>query len=64
MIAWIRFQARRERRRVEFAEDWTLELQDGVWRLESIERVAPRERRRRAHPPRTVPSPTPERSGS
>ena len=65
VIGWIRFQARRERRRVQFAEDWTLQLRGGVWRLESIDPVAPRQRRhRRSHPPRTAASPAPERSGS
>jgi hypothetical protein len=35
VIAWIRLQARRDRRRAEFAEYWTLSLRDGRWVLVS-----------------------------
>ncbi|MDQ6775334.1 MAG: hypothetical protein M3071_03730 [Actinomycetota bacterium] len=33
VFAWIRLQARRDRRRAEFAEYWTLSLRDGRWEL-------------------------------
>jgi hypothetical protein len=47
VIAWVRYQARRDRRRVRFTEDWTLELRDGAWRVESVQPVATRRRRPR-----------------
>jgi hypothetical protein len=52
VIAWVRYQARRDRRRVQFIEDWTLELRDGAWQLESVQPVASRRQRRRPRPER------------
>ena len=33
VVLWIRFQGRRERRRQEFAQYWTLELRGAEWKL-------------------------------
>ena len=33
VVLWIRYQARREQRRQEFSQYWTLELRDGDWRV-------------------------------
>ncbi|HWF49921.1 MAG TPA: hypothetical protein VG294_04665 [Solirubrobacteraceae bacterium] len=57
VIAWIRLQARRDRRRAEFAEYWTLRLRDGCWVLVSTA-PAPLERKRgRAAAGTAMPSP-------
>jgi hypothetical protein len=50
VIAWVRYQAHRDRRRVQFTEDWTLELRDGAWQVESVQPVVTRRRRRRPRP--------------
>jgi hypothetical protein len=62
VLAWVRYQARRDRRRGQFTEDWTLELRDGQWRVESVQPVATRRRRLRPRPERVRSSPTPDRS--
>jgi hypothetical protein len=64
VVVWVRFQARRDRRRTEFVEDWTLELRDGDWRVESVQPVDSRRRRRRPSPERVRAAPTPDRSVS
>ncbi len=33
VVVWIRYQARREARRQEFSQYWTLELRGGEWRV-------------------------------
>jgi hypothetical protein len=33
VVVWIRCQARREQRRQEFSQYWTLELREGEWRV-------------------------------
>jgi hypothetical protein len=33
VVLWIRYQARREQRRQEFSQYWTLELRHGEWRV-------------------------------
>lgn len=37
VVLWIRFQARRERRRQEFAQYWTLELRQGRWSVVAMD---------------------------
>jgi hypothetical protein len=64
VVAWVSYQARRDRRRTEFVEDWTLELRDGDWRVESVQPVESRRRRRRPRPERVRAAPTPDRSVS
>lgn len=44
VVLWIRYQARRDRRRQEFSQYWTLELRDGQWKVVDIE-PAPGSRR-------------------
>lgn len=56
VVLWIRFQARRERRRQEFSQYWTLELRDGSWRLVEIDPAPPSRQQRRARL-RLVPPP-------
>jgi hypothetical protein len=56
VIAWIRFQNRRERRRQEFVEDWVFERHEGEWVMVSMSAVPRSPRERRAAPQR-APSP-------
>jgi hypothetical protein len=44
VVVWIRYQSRREARRQEFSQYWTLELRVGVWRLMAVG-PAPQSRR-------------------
>jgi hypothetical protein len=36
VVLWIRYQARREHRRQEFSQYWTLELRGGQWRVVAV----------------------------
>ncbi|MFL5822845.1 MAG: hypothetical protein ACJ764_05315 [Solirubrobacteraceae bacterium] len=56
VVLWIRLQTRRERRRQEFAQYWTLELRGENWTLVSIE---PAPVSRRQHRSRLVLVPPP-----
>lgn len=64
VVLWIRYQARRERRRQEFAQYWTLELRGGRWSVVAIEaapgsRAQRRARRQLVPPPWSVPDSEP-----
>jgi hypothetical protein len=48
VVMWIRYQTRRERRRQEFSQYWTMELKDGEWKLVEIEPAPGSRRQRRA----------------
>ncbi len=48
VVLWIRLQARREQRRQEFSQYWTLELRDDEWKIVEIEPAPPSRRQRRA----------------
>lgn len=48
VVLWIRYQARRERRRQEFSQYWTLELRAGRWTAVDIEPAPGSRRQRRA----------------
>lgn len=48
VVMWIRFQARRERRRQEFCQYWTLELRAGRWEVVEIQPAPGSRRQRRA----------------
>lgn len=56
VVLWIHYQARRDRRRQEFAQYWALELRDGSWTLVEIE-PAPASRRQWRARLRLVPPP-------
>jgi hypothetical protein len=56
VILWIRYQARREQRRQEFSEYWTLELRDEQWKVVKME-PAPGSRRQRKARLRMTPPP-------
>ncbi len=48
VVLWIRYQARREQRRQEFSQYWTLELRDGDWKVVAIAPAPGSRRQRRA----------------
>lgn len=61
VVVWIRFQARREQRRQEFSQYWTLELREGAWKVVSMEPAPVSRRQHRARlqltpPPWSAPS--------
>jgi hypothetical protein len=65
VVLWIRYQARRERRRQEFAQYWTLELRDGRWSIVAMDPAPPSRAQRRARrqlvpPPWSAPDSEPE----
>jgi hypothetical protein len=69
VVLWIRYQARREQRRQEFAQYWTLELHGGQWKLVEIEPAPGSRRQRRARlqltpPPWSAPVEHANASGS
>jgi hypothetical protein len=60
VVLWIRYQARRERRRQEFSQYWTLELRQGRWSVVAIDpapgsRAQRRARRQLVPPPWSAP---------
>ena len=62
VVIWIQFQTRREQRRQEFAQYWTLELRDDEWTLVSMEPAPPSRRQNRSRiqlvpPPWSAPGP-------
>lgn len=62
VVLWIRYQARRERRRQEFSQYWTLELREGQWNVVEMEPAPGSRRQRRARlqlvpPPWSAPAP-------
>jgi hypothetical protein len=56
VVLWIRYQARRDRRRQEFAQYWTLELRGADWTVVEIE-PAPASRRQWRAKVQLVPPP-------
>jgi hypothetical protein len=56
VVLWIRYQARREQRRQEFSQYWTIELRDGEWRVVGME-PAPASRRQYRSRLQLVPPP-------
>lgn len=56
VVVWIRYQARREQRRHEFSQYWTLELQGGQWRVMGVA-PAPASRRQSRSRLQLVPPP-------
>jgi hypothetical protein len=56
VVLWIRYQARRERRRQEFAQYWTLEASDGRWSVVAID-PAPGSRAQRRAKRQLIPPP-------
>ncbi len=57
VMGWVRLQARRDRRRAEFAEYWTLSLRDGRWELISTAPAPLSRTRGRVATGTAVPSP-------
>lgn len=56
VVLWIRYQTRREQRRQEFSQYWTLELRNGQWRVTGME-PAPASRRQYRSRLQLVPPP-------